>query len=263
MKRLFKFFILCILSSALLLCGCEEEPENDDALPLTYYEIFQIVNNNAANANSNYLVNAEIMTTVYKGDETNPSELLSISYTNQYDGENLYIYEQTITVSKDEEGKDVSTTFLVENTYYDNQRYVSYVSSIGDKVEAEETVVPNQETPTKDLVNLSLSLSNTHFTNARYSKEHGKNVIIIPASIDVCAMVTTYMLPSLQIGISSDAHAYEGSLQYIYDDAYNFIGVILSTHIHLDDGSGLAFDYEFKLELAASGNCVVSNPKEK
>lgn len=263
MKKIIKFYILCILVFSFILCGCDKEPENVEPAPLTYYDIFQIVNANAASVKSNYLVNAEILTTVYNGDETNPSQFLSISYTNEYDGKNLYIYEQTITVSKDNEGKDVSTTLIVANTYYDNQRYVSYVSGIGDEINAEEAVVPNQEVPINDLANLALSLTSSHFTNARYSNENGKNVIIIPASIDVCAMVTSKMLPSLKIGISADAHAFEGSLQYIYDDAYNFIGLILSTHIHLADGSGLAFDYEYKLELTESGNCVVNDPNDK
>lgn len=262
MKRLLKLGILFLILVPVILSGCEDE-DSDVNTELTYYEIFEIINDNAKATKNNYLVNAEIITTIYRSDESNPSEILSISYTNKYDGTNLYIYEQTISASKDENGKDVTSTMLVENTYYNNKRYVNYVSNIGDQFEAEETVVENQEVPLNNLVQLELPLTENLFLNATYSNENGKNVIIIPASTKVCAIITSTMLPSLKLGINENATSYEGSLQYIYDDSYNFIGLILNTHIHLNDDSHLAYDYSFKLELKQFGNVLVEDPETK
>lgn len=262
MKRLIKIFICSLLIGSFALFGCEEEPDQNSGSPLTYFEIFNIVNENVETVHSNYLVNAEIETFIYDGDESSPSQILSISYTNKYDGKNLYIYEETITVGQDNAGNTASTTLLIENTYYEDKRYVSYVSNETGETVAEETVVPSSGIPDNSLVDLSLPLTNSDFANARYSEEAGRKVLIIPATIEICAIVTTTMLPSLNLGISANANAYDGTLQYIYDDSYNFVGVILDTHIHLDDGSGLAYDFIFKLELEEYGGIIIENPEK-
>ena len=263
MKRLLRMFIILLCISSFILYGCDEDPKSDDNQELTAYEIFQIVNENASSVHSNYLVNAEILINVYNNDETTPSQIVKVSYTNEHDGKNLYIYEETTTIGKNEEGKDVASTSIVQETFYDNNRYVSYVTNVSGEIESEDTIVKDQEIPSNYYVNLALPFPSNKFDYAKVSKENANNVITIPASIDVCAIITTKMLPSLNMGISASAYAYEGTLQYIYDDSYNFIGVILDAHIHLDDDAGLAFDYIYKLELAEHGNVQVKKPLEK